>query len=241
MDNMRAFLILIIVFITVGCKKTEPDFYYCANKAGLFSRDNAYAINLDEISNFKDIKDLVNEISDTLLEPKACGLIYNYADSIFAPHIDSKYNLTIESFILYPKGSHGDLAGPWMEIFISHDSVEIFNEMNGGHIKLHKSDVKIRKLINDYYYGAYCIVKDGWTIKYIHIIIPDDLNFNDYLLPCFRMLLNSYKASIEKYTAKNETCICDSSIFKPHNIESTNFLRFGILIDDYDREKKKTK
>jgi hypothetical protein len=202
---------IIGLFILLACNPDNSDFYYCANKAGLFSRDETFPLRFDTIKDLKSFKVLASTIRDTLQLMTPFGYIYNYADSSFIPNANPKYNLIIEGLIIIPKGSNINVSGPYLKVFISSDSVEIIDYFKNRHVKYIKTDTRIRSAFYDYFNSAYCLEENKWKGKFIHIILPDSLNFDEYLLPYLRIALSSYKANVEKYLVKSEINICDSS------------------------------
>lgn len=233
---MRAFYILMVILIVVGCRKTGPDFYSCADKAGLFTWSEPFVVSLDSIHNYKAFREIYNNISDTLnncILP--CGIIYNYKDSTFIPNPDSNYNIVVAAFSIVSKRCHADRAKPKMEIYLnSSDTIELISELKKTHLNINGANREFKQEMDDYFKALYN--PTNFLGGYIHLVIPDSLDFNDHLLPCFKVILDSYKSVIEDYTKVQESCLCDTSIYA-RGKEITMHLRFGIMIDDLDFRK----
>ena len=221
-----------------GCTNDKEDFYQCAKRAKLFSRENAFPIRFDTNKTFHDIKILSNEIRDTLQKFTPFGFIYNYADSSFIPNANPIYNLIIEQILIIPKNSTVDVSYAHLILFITHDSIEIFDEFKNINLRFHKDDSRIRESINDYYHTAYCKKENIWKSKYTHVVIPDSLNFDEYLLPYIRMMMSSYKQSIKNYASMKNVSICDSLFYKS-SFKARGAIEFIVLVNDFDYEKKK--
>lgn len=224
---------------SASCNPDRTDFYQCAKNAGLFSRENVFPIQFDTNITFSGIKILSNEIRDTLQEYRPFGFIYNYTDSSFSPNVNPNYNLVIEGILIIPKNHHVNFSGAHLIIYVTQDSIEIFNEFKNTHMLFHREDKRIRESIADYYNTAYCKIENKWKPKYTHVVIADSLNLSVHFLPLFRMMMSSYKHSIEKYAEMNNSNICDSSKFSTANYRTRGAIEFMVLVDDVDYEKRK--
>lgn len=237
---MRVFLLL-CTLIFACCSDKKEDFFQCAKSAGLFSRENTYPVRFDNYRTFSDIKKLSRQIRDTLQDMTPFGFIYNYADSSFIPNKDSIYNLIVEGILIIPKNHHVNMGGGYLILFITQDSLDIFNEFKNTHEKFYKDDPRIIKSLNAYYNTAYCDKENFWKPKYAHVVIPDSLDLNEYFLPYFRLMIRSYKQSIEKHTSMKNVSICDSSGYGKADYKIRGSIEFMMLIDDFDYERKKVK
>jgi hypothetical protein len=236
---MRLIILICILFLS-SCANKKEDFFQCAKRAKVFSRENAIPIRFDTNKTFYDIKILSNEIRDTLQKFTPFGFIYNYADSNFIPNADPTYNLIIEQILIIPKNSSVNISYADLILFITHDSIEIFDEFKNTNLIFPKDDIRIRESINDYYHTAYCKNENIWKSKYTHVVIPDSLNFDEYLLPYIRMMMSSYKQSMENYAFMNNVNICDSMFLKG-TFRTRGAIEFMVLVNDFDYEKKKKK
>jgi hypothetical protein len=213
-------------------------FFSCRNKIGNYS-NTSFKIN-PEISLLKDyyknwdkflftypvyidsIKDIssIGKILDSIcsLEPekadRAIGIVYNLKDSLFAPSIDTSYNIIIPCGIGHPSHGKSRISSYSSLIKINNDSLTLFDAC---------ANVYSRMQLNNFkqYFKEYLIgykIKDLPSDEYVMVTIDIANNpskeafkeifetvFWNYYSEIFSKLKTNTKINLDNIILKSQT------------------------------------